>query len=164
MKPLLSSAAILALSLAGPALAQEGARETVSWSVAAPAEDIRPGARVTLTVKGAVLDGWHVYSLKQAPQGPTPLVLGLAANGVAKADGAAGESTPIKIHDAAFGLDTRYFSHDFTLTLPVRLKSGLKAGAQTIPLNVRFQTCNGGICQPPKTVHLSATVNVQAVQ
>jgi hypothetical protein len=28
-------------------------------------------------------------------------------------------------------------------------------------VSVRFQTCNGRICQPPRTVHLSATVNLQ---
>jgi hypothetical protein len=162
MKSLLPTV-LLALSLAAPALAQEGARETVAWSVSAP-EDVQPGGKAALTVKGSVLDGWHVYSLKQAPNGPTPLVVGLAPNGVAKADGKAAESQPEKIHDAAFGLDTAYFSKAFTLTVPVRLKPGVKAGAQTIPINVRFQTCNGGICQPPKTVHLSAAINVQAAR
>ena len=36
------------------------------------------------------------------------------------------------------------------------------AGPQQIPISVRFQTCNGHICQPPKTVKLSVPVTVRA--
>ena len=56
-------------------------------------------------------------------------------------------------------MDTHFYSNAFTLTLPVKLKSKPGAG-QAVPVSVRFQTCNGRICQPPKTVHLSAAVNL----
>lgn len=151
------------LSSGGLALAQDAPRpQTVTWSVAAPAGPAKAGGKLALVVQGDVLDGWHVYSLKQAPDGPTPLLVGLAANKVAKAGGAVTESKPDKLHDAAFGFDTQFFARSFTVTVPVRLNANLKAGPQAIPLNVRFQTCNGGTCQPPKTVHLSANIDVQA--
>ena len=47
-----------------------------------------------------------------------------------------------------------------TATVPVKLAAHAAAGKQTIPVTVRFQTCNGAICQPPKTVHLSAPVTI----
>ncbi len=160
--------AFVGLALNGATMAQispqpDGAArgETVSWTVSASPEDsIKAGSRLTLTLRGTVQDGWHLYSLKQAPDGPTPLLISLGANSVASAGGAVTGTPPIRRRDPAFGLDTQYYEQAFTLTVPVRLKPNLKPGQQAIPLNVRFQTCNGTVCQPPKTVHLSASVNL----
>jgi hypothetical protein len=156
--------AALVLFLNGAALAQPGdpARgDTVSWSVQ-PASAAHQRDRLNLTFTGAVQPGWHVYALKQAPDGPTPLLVTLEANTVAVADGAVTGSPAIKFRDPAFGLDTHYYESGFSVTVPVRLKPHLAAGPQIIPVSVRFQTCNGRICQPPKTVHLSASVNLPA--
>ncbi|HEY4275055.1 MAG TPA: protein-disulfide reductase DsbD domain-containing protein [Rhizomicrobium sp.] len=158
------AAAFLALTMqAASANSDDAARgETVSWTAAAPSAAVKPGAPVTLTVQGKVLEGWHVYGLKQLPNGPTPLKLGVDANPAAVSDGAAGGSATTKVHDRGFDLDVEYYSSAFALTMPVRIAAGAAAGVQTVPLSVRFQTCNDRICQPPKTVHLSASVNVQA--
>ena len=158
-----TASALFLLAMAGSASAQseDPARaDTVSWS-AQPAVAVKQGDQLTLTVNGTVQPGWHVYSLKQAPDGPTPLLVTLGGSTVATADGQVAGSAVTKLHDPAFGLETQFYSSAFTLTVPVRLKPHL-AGDQTIPLNVRFQTCNGRVCQPPKTVHLSAKVNLQA--
>lgn len=142
------------LLLPAAALAQpEGAQDTVAWSVQAAAK----GSKATLTVNGTVQPGWHVYALKQAPEGPTPLLVTIDQDSAASASGAASGSPAIKFHDPAFGLDTQYYEKAFRVSVPVKLKPG----AQTIPVAVRFQTCNGRICQPPKTVHLSATITQQ---
>ena len=148
--------AFAAILFAAPAAMAQGGNpgETVSWSVTAANAG---GGRLSLRLDGAVQPGWHVYGLKQAPDGPTPLLVTLEANTVAAADGAVAGSPAIKFRDPAFGLDTQYYEKEFSVTVPVRLKPGLAAGA-TIPVAVRFQTCNGRICQPPRTVHLSAPV------
>jgi hypothetical protein len=155
------AAVILGLSL--PAMAQAPADtargETVSWSASTgPDGKFKPGGRLTLTLRGKVLEGWHVYALNQLPGGPTPLHVTVDANDVATADGAPAGSPAETIHDSAFNLDTPFYSNDFTLTVPVRLGSHPVAGQQVIPVSVRFQTCNGRVCQPPKTVRLSAPV------
>ena len=129
--------------------------ETVSWST--PVITAAKGDKAKLTLNGTVLAGWHVYSLKQALEGPTPLVVTLDANEIAAADGAVTETLPTTFKDPAFGVDTHFYSNAFTLTVPVKLKSRSGAG-QAVPVSVRFQTCNGRICQPPKTVHLSANL------
>jgi DsbC/DsbD-like thiol-disulfide interchange protein len=143
----------LQAALAQPSAAQG---DTVTWTV--QSTDVAKG-KVTLTLNGTVRDGWHVYSLKQLPEGPTPLLVTLDANDVAKAGGTVVGSAPKKIHDPAFGLDTQFYESAFTVTVPVRLGSHVAAGPQSIPLSVRFQTCNGRVCQPPKTVHLTASIN-----
>jgi hypothetical protein len=154
-------ATMVYVSLPGAVQAQDSTRaETVSWSVSAP--QVLKTRRVALTIRGAVREGWHVYSLKQVDDGPTPLLVSVERNNVAQAAGAVTGSTPVKQRDAAFGFDTQFYAKPFTLTVPVRLKAGTKPGPQTIPLSVRFQTCNGAVCQPPKTVHLTATVDLKA--
>ncbi len=152
----------LFLSLGG-ALAQapdDAARDTVSWTVQPPDAAAKPG-RAALILHGTVATGWHIYSLKQSPQGPTPLVVTVAANDVAAADGAPAGSKPEKLRDPAFGLETQFYTSPFTVTVPVRFKPHAGAGPQVIPVDVRFQTCNGRVCQPPRTVHLSAILNLQ---
>ncbi len=105
--------------------AQRG--DTVSWSVE-PQTVASSSSKLALTLHGAVLNGWHVYSLKQAPDGPTPLLVTLDANSVASAAGAVTETKPIKFRDPAFGLDTQFYEHVFTLTVPVHLKAGVATG------------------------------------
>ena len=153
---------LLALFVPGAALAQADGPlgpSTVSWSVQPAAA--KPGAPLKLTLTGTVAAGWHVYALKQLPGGPTPLLVTLETNNVATADGAPAGSPAKTVRDPAFDLDTQFYADAFSLTVPVRLNSQLPAGPQQVPVSVRFQTCNGRICQPPRTVHLSATVNLQ---
>ena len=122
--------AFLLLFLNGAVLAQapdDPARaDTVSWTVAPLDIAKRPG-HATLTLHGAVAPGWHVYSLKQLPEGPTPLVASVAANEVAALDGATTGSAPTKFHDPAFGLETQFYTGQFTLTLPVRSRKHREA-------------------------------------
>jgi hypothetical protein len=145
--------AVLVLSM--PAWAQsEAAKDTVSWSQ--PVVISEQGGKTKLSLSATVSQGWHVYSLQQAPEGPTPLLVKLDANDVAVADGPVGETKPTTFKDPAFGVNTHFYSDAFTVTLPVKLKS--KVAGQAVPVSVRFQTCNGRICQPPKTVHLTANL------
>lgn len=159
---------LLLLAAAAPALAQvpvlgatDGTGEVVSWKTSLrPADGGPQGRRFTLLVSGTLRDGWHVYSLKQLPLGPTPLRVALDANPGAAADGAVVESPPTTIHDPRFGLDTHFYSHTFVLQLPVRLtaQSGAPGRQLLIPVSVRFQACSSEICEPPRTIHLSVPV------
>ena len=153
---------LLGLFVPGVALAQADGPlgpSTVSWSV--QPVTAKQGGALKLTLNGTIAPGWHVYALKQLPGGPTPLLVALEANSAATAAGTPAGSPAKTVHDPAFDLDTQFYADAFSLTVPLRLKSYLPAGPQQIPVSVRFQTCNGRICQPPRTVHLSATVNLQ---
>ncbi len=135
--------------------------ETVSWTITAPSGPVKLGSLVSLTLQGTVLDGWHVYGLSQLPAGPTPLKVSLDKNEIAKTVGKISGSAPVKVRDQAFGLEVEYYSHAVSVTVPVRIAAKSVDGPQQIPVSVRFQTCNDRICQPPKTVHLSAPISVR---
>src|ERR1700749_4996015 len=53
---------VVALSLCGGAFAQPSlGPDTVFWTASAPAQSVKPGGRVNVTLRGAVKSGWHVY-------------------------------------------------------------------------------------------------------
>jgi hypothetical protein len=165
------SLALLGLAFHGAGLAQTPDRsagntlpaDAVTWTATASSSlAVKPGSRLSITLQGAVLDGWHVYGLEQPAEGPIPLLVTLDASPVAATDGAPTASPPTKFHDPSFNLDTQFYSKAFTVTLPVRVAPAASTGAQQIPVSVRFQSCNGPTCRPPKTVHLTASVNVRA--
>ena len=163
MRVLMIAATALAL-LGHAALAETpdpAAAETVSWAISVHQEiPAKPASALTLTLQARVKDGWHVYALNQLPGGPTPLRITVDPNNVAAASGEPVGSTPAKIHDRSFDLDTQLYSHAFSATVPVRIAVHSATGRQLIPVSVRFQTCNDRICQPPKTIHLSAPVTI----
>jgi DsbC/DsbD-like thiol-disulfide interchange protein len=156
--------AMLAPSAASAQQAGKNASDasgTVQWTAAPLSLGKLPrDGRVTVVLRGAVKEGWHVYALKQPENGPTPLVVALEPNDFAKPAGAAQASPPAVAHDPSFNLDLPYYGGAFTVSLPLRLRGkGLRFA---LPVSVRFQTCNGRICQPPKTVHLSVPVEIGA--
>lgn len=155
-----AAAALLDFAMHGAAQAQTPG-QTVTWTVSTT-ENAKPGARITLKLQGSVADGWHVYALDQLPDGPTPMRVTLDPSEIATLDGAAVGTPSIRQFDKSFKLDTQYYDKPFAITVPVRLAAKLPAGAQSIPVGVRFQTCNGQTCQPPKTLHLSALIDVKA--
>jgi DsbC/DsbD-like thiol-disulfide interchange protein len=135
--------------------------QTVQWvaTVAAPG-GAKHGDAATLELSGEIQDGWHVYALTQPAGGPTALRVTLDDNTVADAAGTPSGSTPQKRHDPSFGLETRFYTHSFTVRLPVQLKQQSDGGRQLIPISVRFQTCSDRECQPPTTIHLSVPIDV----
>jgi DsbC/DsbD-like thiol-disulfide interchange protein len=147
---------------AGAQTADPAAAQTVSWSVSASEAAVKPANALTFTLHAQIQKGWHVYGLKQSPAGPTPLLVSIEPNNIAAAGGAPVGSPPVKVHDPSFDLDTQIYSQAFSVTLPAHIASHPAAGHQSIPISVRFQTCNDRICQPPKTVRLSAPINVLA--
>jgi DsbC/DsbD-like thiol-disulfide interchange protein len=143
--------------------ADPAAAETVSWTAAvSQTAATKPAEALTVTLHAKVQEGWHVYALNQLPDGPTPLRIVIDPNQVATASGAPLGSPATKVHDPSFNLDTPLYSRAFSATVPVRVAAHAAAGRQSIPVSVRFQTCNGRICQPPKTVHLSVPITVAA--
>jgi hypothetical protein len=135
---------------------------TVAW-VASWAEKraLARGSVATLELSAEVQQGWHVYALSQLPGGPIPLRVTLDDNPVVQLAGTPSDTAPEEQHDPRFDLDTRFYTHSFTVRVPVSVNQQAAAGRQLIPVNVRFQTCSDRECQPPKTVHLSVPVDLR---
>lgn len=161
--------ALLAAAPAATSLAQtpgqasrNATAEAVGWVVTVSnSAEVKRGANVSVVLKGQVRGGWHVYGLERQSRGPLPMQVFLAQNAAAAPGGDVSGSAPTKAFDAAFGFDTQYYSDSFTLTVPVQINADAAPGTQDIPVNVQYQACDGKVCLLPKTVKLSARVNVR---
>jgi hypothetical protein len=135
----------------------------VQWAaMLSSAGSVKEGDPATVELSGSIKDGWHVYALTQPPGGPTALRVTVDDNQIALATGTPSGTAPKKRHDPSFGLETKFYTHAFTIRLPVQLKQQPATGRQSIPISVRFQTCSDRECQPPTTVHLAVPVEVIA--
>ena len=151
---------LFGLCLSASALAQEGPPRPVQWKASlALAEPLKPGTATKIDLSGEVQQGWHVYALTQPAGGPIPLRISLDENDVAQIHGETFGTKPILHHDTSFQLDTQFYQGDFILHVPVEVRHP-SAGKQIIPLSVRFQACSDRTCLPPRTVHLSVSVEV----
>jgi hypothetical protein len=159
-------ALLLGTCLSGTGLAQSlGTNptpdQTVQWAATLSATGgVKQGSATTLELSGEILDGWHVYALTEPPGGPTALRVTLDENEVAQIAGTPSGPAPRKHHDPSFGLQTQFYTHSFTVRVPVQVKQQLAAGHQLLPVSVRFQTCSDRECQPPTTIHLVVPVEV----
>ena len=139
------------------------APSVVQWSGQANLQSAaHPGDSVSVTISGVVQDGWHVYGLSQLPDGPTPLKVTIAENGLIKVDGAVTGTPAVKHHDESFNLETQTYSRTFALTIPVRVKLEAVAGHSSIPVAVRFQACSDRVCLPPRTVQIAVPLEIAA--
>jgi Disulphide bond corrector protein DsbC len=152
---------VIALGIAVPGEAQAPS-QTVQWTAAVDKSSLGGAKSVVLEVSGHVADGWHVYALEQAPGGPTPLRIALDANEFARLAGRPAGTVPERKFDPSFGLDTQFYSGSFAVRVPVRITPSTLAGTRSIPVSVRFQTCDGRECEPPRTIHLSVPIDATA--
>jgi hypothetical protein len=153
---------VLGMCLSNMSVAQ-GPVQPVEWSASSsPQAPVKRGISVTIEVTASVQEGWHVYGLVQVADGPTPLLATLYENATAEAAGAVSGTDPIKRQDPSFNLETQFYEKAFSLHIPARIKKQAAVGRQLIPVSVRFQSCNDSVCLPPRTVHLSVPVEVDA--
>ena len=135
--------------------------QPVQWTGAVtPKTAVKPGTSIDIELSAEVQEGWHVYGLTQLPGGPTPLRVSVDANEAARGTGAATGTAPLKKHDTAFDLDTEVYERSFALHLPVQVDEHAAARRQTVPVSVRFQSCNDRVCLPPRTVHISVPIEI----
>ncbi len=119
------------------------------------------GGTAVLEIHADIQAGWHVYALTQPPGGPTALQVRVdSSHDVVSAVGGISAPTPRKRHDQSFDLDTETYSGTFELRVPVQIKSDLAGGPHNLPVSIRFQSCSERECRPPRTVELTATVEV----
>jgi thiol:disulfide interchange protein DsbD len=149
-------AALIGSLLCAIATAQTPA-DLVQWSAAyAPTGNAKGEA--VLEISGTIQEGWHVYALTQPSGGPAALHVTLDANDVAQISGAASGPAPLTHRDPGFGFETQFYTHSFTIRVPIALKQAPAPEGGVIPVRVRFQTCSDRVCLPPTTTQLSVPV------
>lgn len=153
---------ILAYSAGVDSQSLSAVPQTVQWQaiISAPS-GLQPGQTATVELSGHISDGWHVYGLKQLPQGPTELRFSADDNPIAQSTSPPTGSQTIHNLDRGFGFEVQYYADSLKLSLPIQVKAQAPSGHQQIPVSVRFQSCSAQTCLPPATAHLLVDVDIR---
>ncbi len=141
--------------LANPASAQS----PVSWTLKSSKTSARAGEKFNVQVSASIGGGWHVYSITQGAGGPIPTRITVEGAPFSLAGGIKG-SAPKRAMDPNFQIITETYDGAANFTLPIAVAADAAPGSQTLNVNVRFQTCNDQTCLPPKTVKLTASMEI----
>lgn len=146
-----------ALTLATLTLA---APDPVAWQIENPPAKVKAGARFDLKLVARIEEGWHLYSMKPADEGPIPTRIWLAEGQPLALAAAIRAPEPEKVQDPSFGMEVELYEGEAEFTLPLRVAATAPQGPLTVVVNVSYQSCNNKICLPPKTVRIEAAVVV----
>ncbi|MGD0655040.1 MAG: thioredoxin family protein [Thermoguttaceae bacterium] len=116
-----------------------------------------------LFITAEIKQGWHIYSITQAPGGPIRTKIQLAQSPQYRlADEFQSQPRPKKEKEPdAFG-DLAIESHSGTVTwyAPLELAAGADPARLRIDGKVSFQACDANSCIPPRDIAFSALLGV----
>jgi thiol:disulfide interchange protein DsbD len=136
----------------------------VAWTIALePGSAPAAGRTIQVVLTAKIVPGWHVYSLTQPKNGPSPLSVAVPDGQPFTRAGAVTESAPIAAFDPAFKARTQYFEDSATLTVPTRITPGTRPGLTPLRVQIEYQVCSDRLCLPPATTELKLNVPITEV-
>jgi thiol:disulfide interchange protein DsbD len=143
--------------------ASASAQEQVSWTLkGAPTTAVKAGGTFTVQLVATIEDTWHVYSITQAGQGPTPTRISVPDGQPFMLAEPVKAPAPRKAFDPNFKIDTEFYEREAVFLLPIRVADSTAAGSYELRVRVRFQACDDHQCLPPIGVNLTAPIMVGA--
>lgn len=143
------------LVLIASAMALAAPPDPVAWKLeGVPAKAVKAGERFSVKLAAQIQDGWHLYSMKEVPDGPIPTRIWLPDGQPLQLAAAVKAPPPEVIQDPSFNMEVEEYEHGAEFTLPLRATGA----AQKVAVNVSYQSCNNRLCLPPKTVKIEATI------
>jgi len=153
---------LMSVFISGTALGQSGvpsAREVVSPEVFVSAEPAARGVPFQVAVVFKIRPGFHVNARQKsadyliATDLRSELPAGFKAGAVVYPKG--------ELHTFTFSkTPLNVYQGTVTLRMPLTALPSAPAGAQKIPLKLRYQACSTEVCLPPVTIDLQAAVNI----
>jgi DsbC/DsbD-like thiol-disulfide interchange protein len=154
----IAAAALATIVLAATARAQD----PVHWTSTKTAKSAAPGGTTSVTLSATIDEGWHIYSVTQGPGGPLKTVIAVAHGQPFMLDGAVKGVPPQVKFDPNFGINVETYENKAEFTVPIKVDTVVKTGAQKIKLSTRYEACNASMCLPPKTVSFAVDMKVKA--
>jgi hypothetical protein len=135
----------------------------VEWSLTPPKANtpVKAGAKVAVSVKAQIAQGWHLYSLKKMEDGPIPTTIRLPDGQPFRLAGEIDAPAPMHKYEEAFQADVEYYEGTVEFTLPVEAGRDAKPGAASLLVSARYQACDNRQCLPPRTVKLELPLEIQ---
>jgi len=152
---------LFVVGLAAPGLFAQTPDQIVHWSASIKPQTVKPGEQPVASVTAKIENGWHVYSITQAPGGPIKTSVRVPDGQDLHLAGTVKGTKPEVSFDKNFNMNTEYYQHAVSLDAPLAVDNKATPGAKKVKIDVRFQTCSDRLCLPPSTVHLQADATVK---
>lgn len=137
------------------------ATDVVQWSAKPDgAQAVRVGQKIAASLDAKIETGWHVYSITQAPGGPTKAEISVPAGQPFKLSGAVVGPKPESAYDPNFEMKAEFYEKAASFKVPLAVVASAKPGEAKGTIDVLFQTCTDRICLPPTTAHVPLTVTI----
>ena len=141
--------------------AQHPPPNPIRWTAQQPAESVKAGERITVTVTAVMDEGWHLYALDPVEGGPIPTKITAGpAPSFTLQDKDIEKPEPKRSHDPNFGIETAYYDESATFGLPIKVAADVPAGTREFEVSARFQACNDQFCLRPQTSSMQIKVKV----
>lgn len=156
---LAARAAAIVLGVAALALAQPP--NPVTLSASAKVTQVKPGVKLDIDLVARISDGWHVYSITQ-PAPPIATRVELAPGQPYTLEGDIGGPAPSVAFDESAGMTVETYEGEAAFTLPIRVAAKAAPGRVPVRVQMRYQSCDGKICLPPKTLTVEVPLEIVA--
>ncbi len=133
--------------------------DAIKWSAATKATSVKPGSTFEVQVTADLGDGWHLYSVTQAPPPIATRITVPAGQPFALAGSVEGPA-PRVAFDQSFGIDTEFYEDSATFVVPVKVAADAPGGKRKLRIDTYFQLCNDQLCLPPKTVSVEVELTI----
>lgn len=136
------------------------AQNPVSMTMSVSPGTVAAGGKGTARINASIGGGWNMYSVTQGGGGPIPTRI-TSGEGPFTIGAVSGPKPKVKL-DPNFGINTESYSGSAAFNVPFTVNADAPAGPSTLNIKVRYQVCNDTVCLPPKTVPLTAALNITA--
>jgi thiol-disulfide isomerase/thioredoxin len=152
-------AALCLLPPEAPGQETDTTLDPIKWSIKASPSP--PNGRWSLELTARIESGWHLYSTERIDGGPSPTRITLAAGQPFEIAGEIDSPASRSAYDPNFQVATEFYEGAVAFTIPVRATNA--AGAHSIRVQVRYQTCTATLCLPPKLIELEVRINAEVL-
>lgn len=136
----------------------------IKWSIKTVPLSVHTGQSFKIDVLATIDKGWHLYSIEQPTGGPIPTRITLPENQKFKLAGEIESPLPRVVFDTNFNMDTEFYEREAVFTLPVEISKDASTGKNTLSVTTFYQTCDDKMCLPPKTVRLTAEIEIKSTK
>jgi hypothetical protein len=140
--------------------------ELVQWTATASAAHIAPKGFFGIRVQAEIAPGYHVYSVTQAPGGPMPTSISLAAGQPFSRpwSGTSCWPKPFNIFSSQFGMEIEYHVGKVAFDFSLVAVADAAPGAHEVLIEIHYQLCHEHTCLVPESRQLRVPVEVIASQ
>ena len=133
--------------------------DPIKWSI--KANPSSSNGRWSLELTAQIESGWHLYSTERVDGGPSPTRIMLVAGQPFEITGEIDSPASRSAYDPNFQVATEFYEGAVAFIIPVGATNA--AGARSIRVQVRYQTCTATLCLPPKLIELDVPITAEVL-